>query len=87
MGMCIRVYDCRYTRVSEMLQWILSSKGLGEKPAQMLSLQITGLSLPPRASVRCLLVCIRHVRVIRWVYMRRDVHAKEGKSQRESGYR
>ncbi len=40
-----------YTRVSEMLQWILSSKGVGKHPAQMLNLHITDLGLPHEASV------------------------------------
>ena len=41
----------RYTRVSEMLQWILSGKGLGIHPAKMLNLKIKELSLPPGAMV------------------------------------
>jgi len=40
-----------YTRVSEMLQWILLSKGVGKHPAQMLNLHITDLGLPHEASV------------------------------------
>ena len=52
-----------YTRVSEMLQWILSSKGLGKHPAQMLKLHITDLGLPHKASVTIYaghrLVCVR----------------------------
>lgn len=40
-----------YTRVSEMLQWILSAKGLGVHPAKMLNLQITDLDLPAGTSV------------------------------------
>jgi len=40
-----------YTRVSEMLQWILTSKGVGKHPAQMLNLHITDLGLPDEASV------------------------------------
>jgi len=40
-----------YTRVSEMLQWILSAKGLGVHPAKMLHLQITDLHLPEGTSV------------------------------------
>lgn len=40
-----------YTRVSEMLQWILSSNGLGKHPAQMLNLKITALGLPDESSI------------------------------------
>ena len=40
-----------YTRISEMLQWILSAKGLGVHPVRMLRLQITGMSLPKGTSV------------------------------------
>jgi len=40
-----------YTRVSEMLQWILSAKGLGVHPARMLGLHITDLNLPEGTSV------------------------------------
>jgi hypothetical protein len=40
-----------YTRVSEMLQWILSAKGLGVHPARMLDLRITDLNLPEGTSV------------------------------------
>jgi hypothetical protein len=41
----------RYTRVSEMLQWILSGRGLGIHPAKMLNLKIKELSLPPGGMV------------------------------------
>jgi len=34
-----------------MLQWILSSNGLGRHPPQMLSLHITALGLPDNSSL------------------------------------
>jgi len=40
-----------YTRVSEMLQWILSAKGMGAHPPNMLSLEITDLVLPKGAKM------------------------------------
>jgi len=40
-----------YTRVSEMLQWILSAKGMGAHPPKMLSLEITDLVLPKGAKM------------------------------------
>ena len=58
-----------YTRVSEMLQWILSSKDLGQHPAQMLRLHITELRLPDKASVtvyaghRCFVFCLHNLSI------------------------
>jgi len=40
-----------YTRVSEMLQWILSTRGMGVHPARMLNLEITDLALPKGAKM------------------------------------